>query len=66
MNITVRPRPKHGCNSCIWWDQHGSSPWGTCVLFHEKSWFEHGPCDEYELDPVLVEETTIEVDESEL
>lgn len=42
--------PRHGCARCIWWRYKPTNGWGRCVLHREKTWFQHGPCVEYELD----------------
>lgn len=43
--------PNHGCARCVWWLYTTTNGWGRCGLRREKTWFQHGPCEEYELYP---------------
>ena len=50
---TTSTRPKNGCARCIWWRYHESG-WGRCkVLSGSKTWYQHAPCLEYEINPLL-------------
>lgn len=44
-------RPANGCARCVWWYEHDTDNWGDCRCKREQTWWQHGPCDEYEKDP---------------
>jgi hypothetical protein len=43
--------PKACCARCFWWVLKPNTEvgWGQCACMQELTWFEHAPCDEYEL-----------------
>lgn len=44
-------RPQHGCARCFWWNKHKRDNWGRCACqLGVTTWWQHGPCDEYEYD----------------
>lgn len=44
-------RPQHGCARCMWWVQHLVDNWGYCTVHSARTWWQQGPCVEYELKP---------------
>lgn len=49
-------RPANGCARCEWWKQHLVDNWGYCYMYREKTWWQQGPCVEYELKPGIPDE----------
>jgi len=52
---TIERRPANGCARCIWWTQNDRNNNGLCHLLGTSTWWQHAPCDEYELDPDTLE-----------
>lgn len=48
--VEIKQRPANGCARCVWWRQARYSSWGRCTVHCERTWWQHGPCDEYERD----------------
>lgn len=51
--------PRHGCARCLWWRYIGKSGWGRCIQYKEKTWYQHAPCVEYEMDAEAEEEIEV-------
>lgn len=49
-------RPANGCARCMWWAQHLVDNWGYCRVNREKTWWQHGPCVEYEKDQDITDD----------
>ena len=49
--MRTEPRPADGCARCYWWQKHRRDDWGRCSMHHERTWWRHAPCDEYDKDP---------------
>lgn len=49
-------RPMNGCARCMWWKYHLLDNWGYCTVHNERTWWQHGPCVEYERDPEIPDE----------
>lgn len=47
---TIAQRPQNGCARCHWWKKHGRDNWGSCSAHRVHTWWQHGPCVEYEKD----------------
>lgn len=58
---TMATLPKHGCARCEWWRKAGDSPWRICGISGERRWYQHGPCDEYEMDPTVPNEIELDL-----
>lgn len=49
-------RPANGCARCIWWKQHLVDNWGRCSVHSQRTWWQHGPCVEYEKDQDITDD----------
>lgn len=58
---TMATLPKHGCARCEWWRKAGDSPWRICGISGERTWYQHGPCDEYEMDSSVPDEIELDL-----
>lgn len=52
-------RPKNGCARCIWWMQGQNNSWGRCALYRSRTWWQAPPCQEYELDPEVLDKIVV-------
>ena len=56
-------RPKQGCARCWWWNKHSKDNWGKCAAQSGVvTWWQHGPCSEYELDDNVPDEIELVAD----
>lgn len=56
-------RPENGCARCWWWNQHRIDNWGKCCAQPGVvTWWQHGPCSEYELDDNVPDEIQLVAD----
>ena len=53
---TMAQRPQNGCARCQWWRQHHGDNFGKCMIHREPTWWQHGPCVEYEKDQDIPDE----------
>lgn len=65
MNVTriYDRRPDNGCARCWWWNKNKKDNWGKCAAQRGVvTWWQHGPCSEYELDDNVLDEIELVAD----
>lgn len=47
----IEQRPENGCARCLWWLQDRRDDWGRCTMHHDRTWWRHAACGDYDKDP---------------